>query len=136
VTLHGSPGQVAARRTRPPFIQYGGGTYRIFMLMLDLRLDGGVMDAVKRRPAAGGAKDGGCLKVGRSILKIRRVRFTTPGSIRGAHELLRVPAIRYGLPKTAVLTAGATAISRALIFWTSRENSRSGSRYQSVDHTR
>jgi len=44
VTLHGSPGQVAARRTRPPFIQYGD--LSDLMLMLDLRLGGGVMDAV------------------------------------------------------------------------------------------
>jgi len=44
VALHGSPGQIAARRLRPPFIQYAD--LSDLMLMLDIKLGGGVMDAV------------------------------------------------------------------------------------------
>lgn len=44
VELHGSPGQIARRRIRPPYIQYADLTD--LMLMLDMKLGGGVMDAV------------------------------------------------------------------------------------------
>jgi hypothetical protein len=44
VALHGSPAQLAARRIRPPFIQYAD--LSDLMLMLDINLGGGVMDAV------------------------------------------------------------------------------------------
>jgi hypothetical protein len=44
VALHGSPAQMASRRIRPPFIQYGD--LSDLMLMLDLKLGGGIMDAV------------------------------------------------------------------------------------------
>jgi hypothetical protein len=44
VTLHGSPAQMAAQRIRPPFIQYAD--LADLMLMLDIKLGGGVMDAV------------------------------------------------------------------------------------------
>src|SRR3954447_24500752 len=44
VELHGSPEKVATRRIRPPYIQYAD--LSDLMLMLDLRLGGGVMDAV------------------------------------------------------------------------------------------
>lgn len=44
VELHGSARAVATRRLRPPFIQYGD--LSDLMLMLDMKLGGGVMDAV------------------------------------------------------------------------------------------
>ena len=44
VTLHGTREQMAANRRRGAFIQYADLTE--LMLMLDLRLGGGVMDAV------------------------------------------------------------------------------------------
>lgn len=44
VELHGSPRAVAKRRLRPPYIQYGD--LCDLMLMLDMKLGGGVMDAV------------------------------------------------------------------------------------------
>jgi hypothetical protein len=44
VELHGSPEQIARRRIRPPYIQYADLTD--LMLMLDMKLGGGVMDAV------------------------------------------------------------------------------------------
>ena len=44
VALHGSPEQIARRRIRPPFIQYGD--LSDLMLMLEMKLGGGVMDAV------------------------------------------------------------------------------------------
>jgi hypothetical protein len=44
VELHGSPGAIAKRRLRPPYIQYGD--LSDLMLMLDMKLGGGVMDAV------------------------------------------------------------------------------------------
>jgi hypothetical protein len=44
VELHGSPAQIAIRRIRPPYIQYADLTD--LMLMLDMKLGGGVMDAV------------------------------------------------------------------------------------------
>jgi hypothetical protein len=44
VSLHGSPAQIASRRIRPPFIQYADVSD--LMLMLDIRVGGGVMDAV------------------------------------------------------------------------------------------
>jgi hypothetical protein len=44
VALHGSPGQMKMRQIRPPFIQYAD--LSDIMLMLDIKLGGGVMDAV------------------------------------------------------------------------------------------
>jgi hypothetical protein len=44
VSLHGSPAQMAARRIRPPFIQYAD--LSDLMLMLDIKVGGGVMDVV------------------------------------------------------------------------------------------
>jgi hypothetical protein len=44
VALHTSSNQTAARRIRPPFIQYAD--LSDLMLMLDLKLGGGVMAAV------------------------------------------------------------------------------------------
>jgi len=44
VTLHASERQQAVRRIRPPYIQYGD--LSDLMLMLDMKLGGGVMDAV------------------------------------------------------------------------------------------
>jgi hypothetical protein len=44
VSLHGSPAQIAARRIRPPFIQYAD--LSDLMLMLDIKVGGGVMDVV------------------------------------------------------------------------------------------
>jgi hypothetical protein len=44
VELHGSPERVAARRIRPPYIQYAD--LSDLMLMLDIKPGGGVMDAV------------------------------------------------------------------------------------------
>jgi hypothetical protein len=44
VEFHGSAEQVARRRVRPPYIQYGD--LSDLMLMLDMKLGGGVMDAV------------------------------------------------------------------------------------------
>ena len=44
VKLHGSPGQMSANLRRGAFIQYADLTE--LMLMMDLKLGGGVMDAV------------------------------------------------------------------------------------------
>ena len=44
VALHGTPGQMAANRRRGAFIQYAD--LSDLMLMLDMQLGGGVMDAV------------------------------------------------------------------------------------------
>lgn len=44
VSLHGSSTQMASRRIRPPFIQYAD--LSDLMLMLDMKLGGGVMDVV------------------------------------------------------------------------------------------
>jgi hypothetical protein len=44
VELHASPEQMARRRIRPPYIQYAD--LSDLMLMLDMKLGGGVMDAV------------------------------------------------------------------------------------------
>ena len=44
VSLHGSPEQIARRRIRPPFIQYAD--LSDLMLMLDIKVGGGIMDAV------------------------------------------------------------------------------------------
>jgi hypothetical protein len=44
VELHGSAEQMGRRRLRPPYIQYGD--LSDLMLMLDMKLGGGVMDAV------------------------------------------------------------------------------------------
>jgi hypothetical protein len=44
VELHGSPREIAVRRVRPPYIQYAD--LSDLMLMLDMKLGGGVMDAV------------------------------------------------------------------------------------------
>ncbi len=44
VELHGTPMQIANRRIRPPYIQYADLSDLI--LMLDMKLGGGVMDAV------------------------------------------------------------------------------------------
>jgi hypothetical protein len=44
VELHGSPEKVATRRIRPPYIQYAD--LSDLMLMLDIKLGGGVMDTV------------------------------------------------------------------------------------------
>ena len=44
VELHGSSRAIAKRRLRPPYIQYGD--LCDLMLMLDMKLGGGVMDAV------------------------------------------------------------------------------------------
>lgn len=44
VSLHGSPAQMASRRIRPPFIQFAD--LSDLMLMLDMKLGGGVMDFV------------------------------------------------------------------------------------------
>jgi hypothetical protein len=44
VEFHGSAEQAARRRLRPPYIQYGD--LSDLMLMLDMKLGGGVMDAV------------------------------------------------------------------------------------------
>ncbi|UFW90482.1 hypothetical protein BjapCC829_18875 [Bradyrhizobium barranii] len=44
VELHSTPRQLAIRRIRPPYIQYADLTD--LMLMLDMKLGGGVMDAV------------------------------------------------------------------------------------------
>jgi hypothetical protein len=46
VELHGSPRAIAKRRLRPPYIQYGD--LSDLMLMLDMKLGGGVMDAVNQ----------------------------------------------------------------------------------------
>lgn len=52
VALHGSPEQLATRRIRPPFIQYAD--LSDLMLMLDIKLGGGVMDAVNEGTKASG----------------------------------------------------------------------------------
>jgi hypothetical protein len=44
VELHGSPRQLSIRCIRPPYIQYAD--LSDLMLMLDMKLGGGVMDAV------------------------------------------------------------------------------------------
>jgi hypothetical protein len=44
VSLHGSPAQIASRRVRAPFIQYAD--LSDLMLMLDIKVGGGVMAAV------------------------------------------------------------------------------------------
>jgi hypothetical protein len=44
VSLHGSPAQIASPRIRPPFIQYAD--LSDLMLMLDIKVGGGVMAAV------------------------------------------------------------------------------------------
>lgn len=44
VSRHGAPVQIAARRIRPPFIQYAD--LSDLMLMLDIKVGGGVMDVV------------------------------------------------------------------------------------------
>jgi hypothetical protein len=44
VELHGTPRAIGRRRIRPPYIQYAD--LCDLMLMLDMKLGGGVMDAV------------------------------------------------------------------------------------------
>jgi len=58
VALHSSERQKAIRRIRPPYIQYGD--LSDLMLMLDMKLGGGIMDAVNEgqkllEPKAAGA---------------------------------------------------------------------------------